>query len=393
MGRIKKAIRNLSIKKTFMLYMLLFLLLAAALSSICITFSSNVRNNINVSYTGTGTEYQVNKSGSITIVSGPPVNYTKKDKIIIDICDTVEIWSIPFFFGSCIIISALLFYRNKLKKPIGLLNMASEKIASNNLDFHLLYDSKDEMGHLCTSFETMRKALKESNQEMWRSMEERKRLNAAFSHDLRTPLTVLRGYSDFLKNYTPQGKISQDKLVSTLSKMSGQITRLENYTQMMSEVQRLEDINISIEKVDVSTFLKQLKNIAQVLSENSLLKNEFICGITEQEIFIDPSIILQVYENLLSNAVQYTQSKIQIQCSYEESRFSIIVSDDGKGFTSEDLKQADKPYYRGHPNTEDSHFGLGLTICKILCEKHNGYLLIENSSYGGARVTASFKSV
>lgn len=140
------------------------------------------------------------------------------------------------FFGICIVLSSLLFYRNKLKKPIEALSVASDKIAKNDLDFCVFYDSKDEMGQLCSNFEKMRAALEKNNREMWKSMEERKRLNAAFSHDLRTPLTVLRGYSDFIKNYLPQGKITEDKLIATFSTISENIFRLENYVKMMSEI-------------------------------------------------------------------------------------------------------------------------------------------------------------
>ncbi len=66
---------------------------------------------------------------------------------------------------------------------------------------------------LCMAFDEMRQTLYENNREMWRSLEERKRLNSAFSHDLRTPLTVLRGYTDFLEKYIPSGKVSEQKLL------------------------------------------------------------------------------------------------------------------------------------------------------------------------------------
>jgi len=220
MGRIKRAFNNLSIKKAFMLYMLLFLLLSAILSSISINLASSVRNKINLSYVDSSREFTLQNSKNQVMIAVPPAEYTSKDRAIINICSFVEVWSIPVFFGLCIILSALLFYQNKLKKPIEILNRASEKIAGRDLEFHINYDSKDEMGRLCSSFETMRASLEENNREMWRSMEERKRLNAAFSHDLRTPLTVIRGYSDFLKSYLPEGKISQEKLIAAVSTIS-----------------------------------------------------------------------------------------------------------------------------------------------------------------------------
>lgn len=80
-------------------------------------------------------------------------------------------------------------------------------ISNNNLNFSIKYDSKDELGELCSSFETMRFTLANNFSEMWRQMEERKQLNAAFAHDLRTPLTVLKGYNEILQsNHEPNNQ-------------------------------------------------------------------------------------------------------------------------------------------------------------------------------------------
>lgn len=76
---------------------------------------------------------------------------------------------------------------------------ASGKISRNDLNFSIEYDSKDELGKLCNSFEIMRTTLAENFSDMWRQVEERRQLNAAFAHDLRTPLTVLKGYDEMLK--------------------------------------------------------------------------------------------------------------------------------------------------------------------------------------------------
>ncbi|MDK2952577.1 MAG: two-component system, OmpR family, lantibiotic biosynthesis sensor histidine kinase NisK/SpaK [Kosmotogales bacterium] len=392
MGRIKQSIRNLSIKKSFMLYMLIFLLLATALSSITINFATSVRNRINLSYVDSENNFFLeNGTGEVGILLS--VNYTKKDGTIINICNFVEIWSIPIFFGICIVFSALLFYNDKLKRPIEQLNEASEKIADNDLDFHIHYNSRDEMGNLCTSFEVMREALEKNNREMWRAIEERKRLNAAFSHDLRTPITVLRGYSDFLKNYLPQGKISEEKLISTISTMTGHISRLENYVQMMNEVQRLEDIAVSVGEVKTDFLTGEIRTAAEALGKNTGLNLKFINEILKPVISVDFSIVIRVCENLIANAVRYAENVIYIQYRYANEKLCITISDDGRGFTDEDFKQAIKPYYRNKDNTENdgTHFGLGLYICKLLCEKHGGTLLIENNSNGGAMITACFR--
>lgn len=390
MGRLKRAVYNLSLKKSFMLYMLLFLLLATALSSISINLADSLRNQINSTYVDTDNKYLVqNGTGNVVMFSSPP-EYTTKDQVIVKICNAVQVGSIPVFFGICIIMAALLFYRNKLKKPIELLNDASGKIAATDLDFHLSYDSKDEMGQLCTSFETMRGALEENNRAMWRAMEERKRLNAAFSHDLRTPLTVLRGYTDFLKNYLPQGKVSEEKLLSTISTMSGHIDRLEKYACQMSEIQKLEDITVNPQDVEINALVSQFKSIAELLSQNTGLTLNFADETKDSYMMLDMSLIMRVYENLISNAIRYAKSTISICIKCIDSAFFIDIADDGSGFSAEDLQMALKPYYQRKSGGDELHFGLGLYISKTLCEKHGGAIVIGNTQSGSATVAASF---
>ena len=99
---------------------------------------------------------------------------------------------------------------------------------------------------------------------------------------------------------------------------------------------------------------------------------------------------MQVFENMMSNAVRFASGSIQVDCSRDGQELVLVVTDDGKGFLQEDLRQAAAPYYRGRPSEEDTHFGLGLNICKLLCEKHGGYLKIANSRTSGAMVTAVF---
>lgn len=381
MGRIIAGIRNLSIRKSFMLYMFIFLMMAALLSSVAIGASNGVRNDLYHKYNAP------NKNSS------EPINnhYTPNDEIILQICDIVEAWSIPIFLGLCSMLSSFVFYRHKLKKPIALLGMASEKIANHDLNFHIHYESKDEMGKLCDSFEKMRAALDDNTRQMWRSMEERKQLNAVFSHDLRTPLTVLRGSTDFLVNYLPQGKISADKVMSTVSAMSAHILRLENYVQLMSEIQRLEDSSIYTTNVNIDHFIKQLNSIAEVLVEGRHLKMTFENHIAQTELHFDADTVIRIFENMLSNAIRYADKTISIGLESMNGMLCITVSDDGEGFSEEDLEQATKPFYKRKAINGSGGFGLGLHICKILSEKHGGGLRIANNETCGVRVTVMFQ--
>lgn len=296
----------------------------------------------------------------------------------------------PLWVILCVGLTGRIFYSRELKEPITVLMDASKKISENQLDFEIYYYKKNEMGLLCSAFNDMRKALFENNRELWRALEERKRLNSAFSHDLRTPLTVLKGYAEFLEKYSADGKITQEKLAEVLGKMTGQIVRLEHYTQKMSSVQKIEDVAACCEEISVKDLAEQLSRSGELICGGKAFDFAVAAGECEN-FFADSEIVMQVYENLVSNAARYAREKIRVSFTVEETGFFIEVCDDGEGFSAEGLKKASEPFYRDdkNPETEKNHFGLGLYICKVLCEKHGGRLILGNSPTGG-KVTAFF---
>lgn len=388
MGKIKHFLRNLSIRKTFMLYVVLFLLLATAVSATAINIASNIRTKIMFSYTDYTNSNKVDGSGVIINYVDREIAYSGKDAIIIKLCDIVTSFSVPVFFSVCILAAAFVFYRNKLKRPIEILSGASAKIAENNLDFQVQYESHDEMGKLCASFEKMRSSLDHNNRELWRSMEERKRLNTAFAHDLRTPLTVLRGYTDFLGKYVPDNKLKKDKILSTIATMDTHITRLENYVESMYSLQKLDEIEPVLKETDFIKLSGQLKDSAKILCQDKAV--EFTSNGNIQFLAVDSEIVAQVFENLISNAARYSNKYIQISLYCSRKALMLTIMDDGPGFSEDALKKATEPFYRGENDSSQSHFGLGLNICRILCEKHCGKLELRNSKTGGAKITAVF---
>ena len=100
---------------------------------------------------------------------------------------------------------------------------------------------------------------------------------------------------------------------------------------------------------------------------------------------------MQVFENLLSNAVRYAKSSISIQYALANDTLSITVSDDWPGFDDTALKSAVNPFYTTeNKSNTGQHLGLGLNICKILCERHNGNIILSNGIETGASVTVRF---
>ena len=109
----------------------------------------------------------------------------------------------------------------------------------------------------------------------------------------------------------------------------------------------------------------------------------------ETLVCVDGEAVQQVCENLLSNAARFAREKISVFVRSEDGYLYVTVADDGDGFTGDELKQATRPFYKTGMEAGQGHFGMGLNICKILCEKHGGYIRLENR--GGALVTAAFR--
>lgn len=308
-----------------------------------------------------------------------------KESLTFWVISSAQFLLIPLWALFCVGVTGMIFYNRELKKPIEKLMEASKKISENQLDFRIEYKKQNELGQLCNAFDDMRQALDENNREMWRSLEERKRLNSAFSHDLRTPLTVLKGYNEFLQKYS--GQLSEDKTADILSKMSGQINRLESYTYKMSDVQKLEDITPNITEIQADILRENFSESGKYICKNKIFSLDFQSG--RNSLFIDHELVMEVYENILSNAERYADSQIKADIRVTENHLQIDVYDDGGGFSEKALQLAIEPFYRDDKEQNGSHFGLGLYICKIICEKSGGNIYISNTENGG-KVTATF---
>ena len=105
---------------------------------------------------------------------------------------------------------------------------------------------------------------------------------------------------------------------------------------------------------------------------------------------MDAERVMQVFDNLLSNAARFAQSRVEASLAWNGSTLVLSVRDDGPGFTPEGLRRGAEPFYRGDGPDNQGHLGLGLNICRVLCEACGGGLEIANAREGGARVRAWF---
>lgn len=312
--------------------------------------------------------------------------YSPADRFWDRALSVLQAAAIPVCYLGALIICAVLFWRWRLRGPIVELDRASSRIADNDLDFRLEAHRADELGRLTDSFETMRASLDATSREMWAQMEERRRLNAAFAHDLRTPLTVLKGHADMLAESIPGGSVTREDAEHEIAVMRSHISRLENYVDAMARLQRLEDTEIHRYWVDAETFARSLSDSAGIICSGKSVN--LVTDHLSPQLHIDTEAVMQVCDNILSNAARYARSRVTLSLWCEDAVFAVAVSDDGPGFAAEALAKATNPFYKGR-DSGPGHLGLGLNICDILCRRHDGSLMVENGGVG-ARVTARF---
>ena len=240
-------------------------------------------------------------------------------------------------------IATMVYYKRKLRIPIAQLQNGIKRIQENDLDFCIEYNGGDELGQLCGSMEKMRKELRQNNKALWEALEQRKLLNASVAHDLRTPITVLKGYLDYLEDGILQDKLTEDKLLDTVLSMQGAVTRLEQYAECVRNLEKIENIEIKIQPENVKLLIKEIEsNISQLTGKKEIL---FSDGISFDEVNIDKGVLFRILENLLQNALRYAEKQINISITQNDKFLILTVKDDGKGFTETDLKKADTMFY------------------------------------------------
>lgn len=381
-------IKNMSLKKSFFFLTLSSLVIASILTAISYILLNHMYHSIQDKYLQTPLYTE-----TITIMQNNINQYSDFDKMLINIISTLQLVLPLVFFIGLLLLADIIFYKVKLKIPIEILNKGANEISNNNLDFHLEYKSNDELGNLCNAFEKMRFQLNKNNIKMWTLVDDRKQLNAAFSHDLRNPLTVLKGYSDYLIKYIPTGKLSYKKILSTTQLMSEHIDRIEYYVDSMSNAQRLEDLVIAKSISNINGFVENLDSNICILSKQTGKSFKLTNKVDNINVLFDENIIHRVIENIISNAFRYAKNKVSILIYLEQEFLTFVIEDDGMGFSKDALNSALKPFYKDKTlNNNNSNFGMGLYIAKVLCEKHGGSIAIENNSIGGAKIIAKFST-
>ena len=376
------------------MYLTISLVISFLLSAYVTWAASAIQEQIWWKYTDEDTYFaaiELENQGYMAQIPRPQSSdMSPVDHSISEACDFLQTYSVLLFSvaGSCI--SVFLFYRNKLKKPLEELELASRRIGENDLDFRITYENKDEMGHLCHEFDRMRGQLEENNRKLWRMIEEERALRSAIAHDIRSPLSVLKGYQEMLIDYFPDGTIDREQAAEMLQEGMKQIRRMDVFIDSMQKMNSLEQRILKRDQISLEQLEKDIRKEAAILGKEKRIHlsvcqtDEIFCG--------DQEVILEVLENLLSNAVRYAREQIDIKVSLTSELLTLSIRDDGNGF-QEDTEKITRAFHQKNIKDSLTHTGMGMYLARLYCEKHGGKLLLENEESGGAIVTAVFHRI
>lgn len=199
------------------------------------------------------------------------------------------------------------------------------------------------------------------------------------SHDLKTPLSSIYGYSTMLSsdNYA----WSNEEVRSFAKIMQEKSTYMNALIEDLTYTYQLKNNAISIEKINVNLF-----EFVKAYSSKSVWKDiQDPIGDEGAQVYIDPKLFERVLDNLVGNAIKHTPEGTKVLLIIEQNKDNVLltIKDEGKGIPIEELENLFNRYYRGtNTTTEVSGTGLGLAIAKQLVEAHNGDIQVESSEFG-----------
>lgn len=273
---------------------------------------------------------------------------------------------------------ALIFwiYRGVMR-PIEKMRVAAGNIKEGNLDFDLKPDSEDEIGQLCSSLEDMRRRLKANAEEKIEFDKENKELISNISHDLKTPVTTIKGYAEGIMDGVADTPEKVEKYVRTIYNKANEMDLLINELTLYSKI----DTNRIPYDFSILSVNDYFNDCSEELSLELEAKNVefgyFNYVETEVRVIADAEQIKRVIHNIINNSTKYmdkTKAKINLRVKDVGDFVQVELEDNGKGIAAKDLPNIFDRFYRtdASRNSSKGGSGIGLSIVKKIIEEHGG---------------------
>lgn len=279
-------------------------------------------------------------------------------------------------FGIAYIILVVIFVfvlRSKFYEPLEKLNKAMELLTEGKRKKPVDYSGPREFVDICDRFNIMVSKLEDSENQRKKLMNDKERMMADISHDLKTPITSIQGYAKALSDGIIVDE-DKDKYIKIIYEKSKKLTELINIFHEYSKLEH-PDFNLIFEKVDLSEYLRAYIALKYEDIVESGFNIEVDIPEEEMEIKIDKVQLQRVFDNILGNSIKHNEKGTNIYVSLKEKNdiYEIIIADDGKGISKDIANNIFEAFTVGDESRNSKQgSGLGLAIAKTIVELHEG---------------------
>ena len=262
-------------------------------------------------------------------------------------------------------------------RPIKELEAATVNIQQGNLDFTIEREGNDEISELCGSFEEMRKRLKESFEQQMTSEQESRELIRNIAHDLKTPITAVKGYSEGLLDGVADTPEKREKYLRTINNKAGEMDALLNELTLYSQIDT-NRIPYNFTKLNVSEYFNDcVEELGMDLESKNIGLTYFNYVDNDVLIIADPEQLRRVVNNIIGNSAKYMKNQrgqINIRIKDVGDFIQVQIEDNGKGIAQKDLPYVFERFFRADAsrNSATGGSGIGLSIVKKIVEDHGG---------------------
>jgi len=265
-------------------------------------------------------------------------------------------------------------------RPLCDLNNAMNKIKSGNLDYVLETGNEGgEIGDLYRNYEDMRLRLKESAEEKEDQEKRYRELVRNISHDLKTPITAIKGYVEGIMDGVADTPEKMDKYIKTIYNKANDMDRLINELSVYSGIDS-NKIPYNFRQINVADYFGDcVEEVGLDLESHNIQLNYSNMIPSDVIIIADPEQLKKVINNIIGNSVKYMdkpEGKIDIRLLDEEDSVRVEIEDNGRGVAQKDLEKIFERFYRtdASRNSMQGGSGIGLSIVKKIIEDHGGYI-------------------
>lgn len=277
---------------------------------------------------------------------------------------------------------------NGISTPLKKLKLATQNIKEGNLDFTMDAQGDDEISGLCRDFEQMRRRLKESAEEKVQYDRENKELISNISHDLKTPITAVKGYVEGIMDGVADTPEKVDKYIRTIYNKANDMDRLINELTFYSKIDT-NRIPYTFNKINIKDYFDDcIEEVGLDLESKNIELSYFNYADADTIVIADAEQLKRVINNIISNSVKYMDKPkgyINIRVKDVGDFIQVEIEDNGKGIATKDLSNVFDRFYRtdASRNSSQGGSGIGLSIVKKIIEDHGGKIWVSSKLGAG----------